>query len=185
DEGGSGVALKKYEADPIWDIEAIAAEAAAERACREQGRAPRKFDERGAWWCSPPAVRMSTLRSQVLNLPAGLAPDEPESFAGLLAVCTRPLDRISLWITSVTKTGDLFPPEMNLQLRVGFDCVSTIATTQVIQVPTWVDANTGGFLFQWSGLLVTQFELWGVLTEPASGATPIEVYFALLVDHVG
>lgn len=167
--------LRQWENDEVWDIQALAC----------QGF------QRAAWWCQPPAGRFSTLRSAIVPVPAlGTAAPSDDQLQPMFAVKTRPLDRLNLWTTGagiVKQEASLSPPRIRVQLRGCFECVPTILTTQDILMPSWSASDTVGWLFQFSGILCEQWEVWAAPWDPGGGPAVISMmaYFAVLIDHVG
>lgn len=136
-----------------------------------------------AWWNDPPAGRwVIPSRVPVTTTPA-VQPTDDE-LDGQLAVIARPLDRAILWVTATTKkVPAALPPQLRVQLRGCFECVPTVLETKNIQMPAWND--TKGMLFQFSGLLIEQWEIWAAAWDGLGNAQAVRLTWAIEVDHVG
>jgi hypothetical protein len=143
----------------------------------------------------PPRVAMAPLAYDVKpfeGTATPINPPTPNDLRGLFAIRVRPMDRISVWcigLTNVQKQAaaafPATPYRMELQLRVGFDCVSYAPPPRIIQPPGFqAPDQTSALLFQFTGLTATQFELWGCTISGGPAGFPGSQYvtFAVLIS---
>ena len=158
-------------------------------------RIDRFCDRRFTRWEWPAAYRASPLvRFEPFGELVTSAPDINGQFWPVVAVSGRPLDRISVWLTDLPKQGqDPLPPQFRMQLRVGFNAfgeagaseIASVRVNALVTPPSW-DAKD--LLFQFSGVVGTQWELWaGVVPGGGAGgaSVPLQPWLSLTVDAAG
>jgi hypothetical protein len=155
-------------------------------------------DRRFTRWEKPAAYRASPLvRFSPLPELQSSAPTLDQQFWPLVAVAGRPLDTVSVWLVDFPKGGpNDTPPQFKLQLRLALNALwpggglgaadtSSTVLNATVTPPAW---GVRDRLFQFSGIVATQWELWGGVV-PGGGAggpsVPITPWFGLVVENIG
>lgn len=103
----------------------------------------------------------------------------------IVAFTGRPWDCVGVYLQSISKTlpGEL-PPQLRIDLRVGWGTATTLAHSGVYNVATWGEA---GLFFQWSGLLSARWEIWAGASAdgPTRPAQEVRVQWAFLFARKG
>ncbi len=140
--------------------------------------------------CPPTRINAYRVAGLSWDVPIlGAAPQVAEErVKAIFATQGRVLDTFSVWVQSIRQgpasTLDDLPPAIQLDLRLGWNAVTTLAVTALILPPNW---NQGALAFQFSGIPATRFELWagtfdGGVNRPAR---VVNVTWACLVSYKG
>ncbi|MFO0562427.1 MAG: hypothetical protein U0269_30705 [Polyangiales bacterium] len=93
----------------------------------------------------------------------------------------RPIDRISLWLSSIESTaGELTPPAIEWELRARAGNASHRLMLVAMSPTSW---EHRGLIVQFAGVLCVGFDVFARVTT--SGAKPVRVNVTAVVDRSG
>ncbi|MDP3273872.1 MAG: hypothetical protein Q8Q09_01665 [Deltaproteobacteria bacterium] len=109
----------------------------------------------------------------------------PRPFGGVFVeqACApnwRPLDRISLWLTSFESIGaDAIPPQLEWEIYARVGTATHRLARLAMTAPTWAHR---GLIAQCAGVLCQGFEVWA---RTVGVAQPVRVNAMVVVDRAG